>query len=216
MTVRTVGVEEEFLLVDRADGRPRAIAAAVLRRDDAPPAGEMEAELQLQQIETNTEPCTTIDYASYRSQVWSRWPSAGPTELFGSAGAYHGAVLLAALVRGLVDTAAREWAADRPAPQVRVERLRLASWRASRYGITGELLDPRTLRPSPAHAVLNQLVAHVREALEAHGDYPAVQLLLGELLRRGNGAQLQRAALARTGRLAHVVADAVRRTCEHV
>ncbi|MGW1729194.1 glutamate--cysteine ligase 2 [Streptomyces sp. NPDC002306] len=28
-------------------------------------------------------------YAGYRSRVWGRWPSAGPTELFGSAEQYH-------------------------------------------------------------------------------------------------------------------------------
>ncbi|GGZ97004.1 glutamate--cysteine ligase [Streptomyces echinoruber] len=28
-------------------------------------------------------------YASYRSRVWGRWPSAGPTELFGSPERYH-------------------------------------------------------------------------------------------------------------------------------
>ncbi|MCH5672188.1 glutamate--cysteine ligase 2 [Streptomyces gilvus] len=28
-------------------------------------------------------------YASYRSRVWQRWPSAGPTEVFGSAERYH-------------------------------------------------------------------------------------------------------------------------------
>ncbi|MGY1840705.1 MULTISPECIES: carboxylate-amine ligase [unclassified Modestobacter] len=28
-------------------------------------------------------------YASFRSQVWNRWPSAGPTERFGSPEAYH-------------------------------------------------------------------------------------------------------------------------------
>ncbi|MEU9560302.1 glutamate--cysteine ligase 2 [Streptomyces fumanus] len=28
-------------------------------------------------------------YSSYRSRVWQRWPSAGPTELFGSAETYH-------------------------------------------------------------------------------------------------------------------------------
>jgi carboxylate-amine ligase len=31
-------------------------------------------------------------YASYRSQVWSRWPGAGVTELFGSAPAYQDTV----------------------------------------------------------------------------------------------------------------------------
>ena len=28
-------------------------------------------------------------YASYRSQVWRRWPSAGPTDVFPDAAAYH-------------------------------------------------------------------------------------------------------------------------------
>jgi carboxylate-amine ligase len=37
-------------------------------------------------------------YASYRTEVWGRWPSAGPTELFGSAAAYD------AVVRTMVDT----------------------------------------------------------------------------------------------------------------
>jgi carboxylate-amine ligase len=31
-------------------------------------------------------------YASYRSQVWNRWPSSGPTQPFGSASAYREAV----------------------------------------------------------------------------------------------------------------------------
>lgn len=31
-------------------------------------------------------------YGSYRSQVWGRWPSAGPVEVFGSSGRYHAQV----------------------------------------------------------------------------------------------------------------------------
>jgi carboxylate-amine ligase len=46
-------------------------------------------------------------YASYRSEVWGRWPSAGPTEPFGSAGAYEATVAAmvgtgALLDRGMV------------------------------------------------------------------------------------------------------------------
>jgi carboxylate-amine ligase len=210
MGLRTMGVEEEFLLVDPETGRPLAVAAAVLAAQqadaDADPAGRsasgsrsgtVEAELQSQQIETSTVPCTGLDelmreitrararssdvaraggaeivalgtspisvdaslfpagryqrmasrfgmtadeqlscgchvhvqvdsdeeaigvldqirpwlsvllavsanspfwhgadsgYASYGTQVWSRWPSAGPTDLFGTPIVYHQAV----------------------------------------------------------------------------------------------------------------------------
>jgi glutamate---cysteine ligase / carboxylate-amine ligase len=37
-------------------------------------------------------------YASYRSQLWMRWPSAGPTDTFGTPDAYH------RLVRSMVDS----------------------------------------------------------------------------------------------------------------
>src|SRR5918997_32936 len=201
MGPRSVGVEEELLLVDPDGGRALAVASAVLR--DATVNGEeladdvLTSELARQQIETNTRPCTSLDelgselrrwrqaaaaaaessgaqvaalatsplsvvpsitpspryrkmmdrfgiiaeqqltcachihvgvgsdeeavavldrirgwlpgllalsgnspfwqgedtgYASFRSQVWNRWPSAGPTELFGSAEHYHDTV----------------------------------------------------------------------------------------------------------------------------
>jgi glutamate---cysteine ligase / carboxylate-amine ligase len=37
-------------------------------------------------------------YASYRSQLWMRWPSAGPTDTFGTPGAYH------ELVRSMIES----------------------------------------------------------------------------------------------------------------
>ncbi|MCW2132337.1 carboxylate-amine ligase [Arthrobacter sp. VKM Ac-2550] len=40
---------------------------------------------------------TDSGYASFRYQVWKRWPTAGPTDLFGSPSAYH------SLVRVLLD-----------------------------------------------------------------------------------------------------------------
>lgn len=359
MSFRTMGVEEEFLLVDPDTGQARAVAAAILHLDDAP-EGEFEAELQQQMIETATQPCSRTEelyeqvrsarrrasdaaremnaeiaavgtsplrvdaqlspipryarlaerfgltareqltcgchvhvqvesddegvgvldqirpwlapllamtanspfwqgedsqYASYRAQVWSRWPSAGPTELFGSAQTYHrtvqdmigsetvldpamvyfdarlaqryptveirvadvclraqDAALLAALVRALVATAARGWADERPPPPARIEILKLATWRAARFGLSGELLDPLTWRPAPAAAVLKQLLAHVRESLEDSDEYPAVESMLDELLDRGNGANRQRAVYTGTGLLTEVVADAVRHT----
>ena len=275
--MRTVGVEEEYLLVDPDTGRPRAVSHVALA---AGSGAQLTAELQREQLESATRPCATLaevgaelrraragaaraaqaagadlaalatsplaveptlspseryremgrrfgltvseeltcgchvhvgidsddegvgaldrirpwlppllaltvnspfwqggdsGYASYRSQVWQRWPSAGPYAPFGSPAGYHAtvqamidtdtlldpgmvyfdarlsvqhptlevrvgdvcldvddAVLLAALVRGLVETAARAWRAGVPADPVRPELLRLASWRAGR------------------------------------------------------------------------------------
>ncbi|MEU4656957.1 glutamate--cysteine ligase [Streptomyces sp. NPDC023723] len=194
-------------------------------------------------------------YSSYRSRVWQRWPSAGPTELFGSAERYHRrvadmvatgtildekmiyfdirlseryptvefrvadvclhsdtAVLLAALARALVETAAEEWRAGREPAGHSVSLLRLAAWRAARSGLTGELLHPLTMRPMPAETVVRALLDHVGEALAADGDLERVREACGELLRRGNGARVQRELLERTGSLRDVVTGCVRRT----
>jgi carboxylate-amine ligase len=194
-------------------------------------------------------------YASYRSQAWGRWPSAGPNGLFGSAAAYHrlladvlatetvldegmvyfdarlsatwptveirvadvalhvkDAVLLTGLVRGLVETAARQWRAGEPAPDVPAEVLRLAGWRAGRSGLGADLVDPRTGRPAPAADVLRALVDHVRPALAAAGDEQLVTAGVADVLRRGTGAVLQRSVYAGTGDLAAVVRAAVAAT----
>ncbi|MEU6347465.1 glutamate--cysteine ligase [Streptomyces sp. NPDC046977] len=195
--MRTVGVEEELLLLDAESCEPRALSSAVLasaRRDPTGTGEVFEAELQRQQLEFATRPQTRMQdvaaeivrwraeaarhaekmgatvaalatsplpvhptlstgkryewmreqyglttdeqltcgchvhvsvesdeegvaildrirpwlpvllamsanspfwqgkdsgYASYRSRVWGRWPSAGPVEIFGSAAQYH-------------------------------------------------------------------------------------------------------------------------------
>ncbi|GGN24889.1 glutamate--cysteine ligase 2 [Streptomyces fuscichromogenes] len=196
-------------------------------------------------------------YASYRSRVWSRWPSAGPAELFRSAERYHRlvadmvatgvildegmvyfdarlarryptveirvadvclragtAVLVATLARALVETAAREWRAGREPVDHGVALQRLAAWRAARSGLGGELLDPGTLRPRPAPAVLDALLAHTRDALVGTGDLAAVEEGVRRLLRCGSGADEQRELLAGTGSLRDVVTGCVRRTQE--
>jgi glutamate---cysteine ligase / carboxylate-amine ligase len=191
-------------------------------------------------------------YASYRSQVWNRWPSAGPLEILGSPDAYHqlvhdmvstgvaldegmiyfdarlsrhyptvefrvadvclrpeNTVLLAGIARGLVETAAREWREGVEPVAVPSALLRLAGWKASRWGLRGELLDPVTSRPAPALAVVNSLINHLREALEGIGDLHRVEELVDDLLRVGTGAVRQLEVLHRTGALEDVVADAV-------
>ena len=358
MSARTVGVEEELLVVDPRTGRPVPLAADVLAADprdenaglaDRP----VEGELMRQQVEVQTRPCATLaelsdeiageratvadlaagqgvavaplatspfdvdhvltsktryrrlverfgpivaaqlvcgchlhvvvssrdegvgvldrirpwlapllaisanspywrgqdtGYASYRSPVWSRWPSAGPTEEFGSAQAYDravqalvdsggaldqagtyfdvrlavehptveirvadvcldvdSAVLLGALARGLVEWAVAGWEARQPIPAVRTELLRAASWRAARFGLTADLLDPASLRPAPAADVVWRLVELVRPALVGYGDEAYVEKLVEQVLANGTGSQRQRAAVAESGRLEDAV-----------
>jgi carboxylate-amine ligase len=209
---RSVGVEEEFLLVDPDDGTVRALAGAALdsgpAREADGPGEEIESELHLQQVETGSAPAVELSelrlairrarsvadesaravgarlaalgtsplpahpvfgstpryqrirerfgalaeeqltcgchvhvgvssdeegvavldrlrpwlapllalsanspfwqgsdsgHASYRSRVWSRWPSAGPTEPFGTPAAYHDTVRALTGTDALVD-----------------------------------------------------------------------------------------------------------------
>lgn len=194
-------------------------------------------------------------YASFRSQVWQRWPSAGPNDPFADAADYHrvvdamlatgtvfdagmvyfdarlsatwptvevrsadvalrveDAVTLAGLVRGLVETAARDARDGGAVPDVRTEVLRLAAWRAGRCGLTGDLVHPRTGRPAAASDVLGDLLDHVRPALADAGDEDTVSAGVAALLDRGTGADLQRKVHQETGDLAAVVRAAVAAT----
>ncbi|MEW2417221.1 glutamate--cysteine ligase [Streptomyces sp. NPDC046866] len=121
-------------------------------------------------------------------------------------------VLVAALVRGLVDTAARAWQEGRPPSHVDTSLLRLAAWRAARSGIDGGLVHPATLREDSCEAVAWALYDHVRDALDENGDSDRVKAGLEELLRRGNGARIQRELLRTTGDLAAVVSRCARLT----
>ena len=112
-------------------------------------------------------------------------------------------VLLAALARALVDTASDEWRDGVQPADVPSSMLRLASWQAARDGVDGSLLDPASLRPRPAE--------EVRPALTANDDV-FVEQRLAEVLKEGNGATRQRAALEKTGSMLDVVADIARVT----
>lgn len=344
-SLRTVGVEEELLLLDGETGVPRAVAGNLLHRadDSAPVEGDIEAELQQQQIEVETSPSLAMDdleqqlrnwrryaddlarhngarivasgtsplpvdprtmikpryqrmverfglttveqlacgchvhvgvdsdelrvavidriqrwlpcllalsanspfwqgqdsgYASYRTQVWSRFPTTGPTPLFGDPQSYHDhvsrligtgvpvdadmvyfnarlsrhyptveirvadvclrvedAITIAALIRALVDTAADEAAAGAPAPALHPDLLRLAQWQASRYGLTGDLLDPDVATPRPADTVIGELLEHVAPALKNNGDHERVRDGIDRIIRQGTGSEIQRQAI---------------------
>ncbi len=188
-------------------------------------------------------------YASFRTQAWNRWSSAGPMEVFGSARAYHAlvavisatgvvinpdfdarlsarhptveirvsdvcldprdTVLIAALVRALVETAAREWKAGVEPDRVPAIVLRQGVWMASRWGIRGELLHPATHRPDTAEHVISALHDHVRDALVESGDEAYVEEGLTRVLGNGTGADRQRQSYEQNGRLADVVTDAI-------
>jgi carboxylate-amine ligase len=121
-------------------------------------------------------------------------------------------VLVAALCRGLVETAAREWAAGVPAEAVPTELVRLATWQAARWGLGGDLLDPTTSLRRPARDVVATLVGHIRPALRAAGDEGLVDERVDRVFARGTGAARQRAALQAGGRLDAVVAMLLRET----
>lgn len=191
-------------------------------------------------------------YASYRSQVWNRWPSAGPLDILGTPDAYHqlvhdmvgtgvaldegmiyfdahlsrhyptveirvpdvclragDMVMLAGIARGLVETASRQWREGIGPVSVPSALLRLAGWKASRWGLQGELLDPYTHRPASALAVVNSLLNHVREALADMDDLHRVEAQVDRVLSAGTGAVRQMEVLHRTGDLEKVVQDAV-------
>ncbi|MFH0178095.1 glutamate--cysteine ligase [Streptomyces cacaoi] len=175
-------------------------------------------------------------YASWRTMLWQRWPTAGPVGCFASAAEYDATVrdlvrsgiisdvgmiyydvrpsahlqtlelricdscpraetvvLVAGLFRALV-TEARERLRTGAAPgcQGRHEWLRGASWRAARSGLEGGLVDPETHREAPAGEVVHKLLARLRPALEADGDWGTVRSLAEEALTDGSAARRMR------------------------
>jgi carboxylate-amine ligase len=121
-------------------------------------------------------------------------------------------VFIAALCRGLVETAAREWRRGEPAPDVPTSLLRVATWQAARFGVEGDLIDPRTMRGAPARDVVASLVSYIAPAVDDGGDRLVVDRGVERLWARGNGAMRQRRTMERTGRLVDVVDEAVRVT----
>ena len=84
--------------------------------------------------------------------------------------------------------------------------VRAASWRAARFGLSGELRRSwPTARVRPAADVVDRLLDVLGPALAATGDAELVRRRVDRLRRRGTGAELQRADLAQRGALADVV-----------
>ncbi|WBB74725.1 glutamate--cysteine ligase [Micromonospora sp. WMMD1128] len=122
------------------------------------------------------------------------------------------AILVAALVRGLVATALTDIAAGRSAVNTDHHLLVAAHWRAAHDGLEGEGVDLHDGELRPAWELLDRIVDRIRPELARHGDLDRVTELLGGLRRHGTGAARQREVFARTGDLADVVADVARQT----
>jgi carboxylate-amine ligase len=194
-------------------------------------------------------------FASWRSQIWGRWPSSGPADLFGDPHAYHAvaqrvidsgaaldrgmlyfdarisvenptveirvadvctdvadAILVAALVRALVETTAREWHCGLPPADWRVDELRVAHWRAAKSGVADRLIHPLEHEAAPVAEVLASLAGYVGVALDESGDTQLVRSGLDRILDTGSGADRQRAARDAGGGLVAVVDDLRERT----
>jgi carboxylate-amine ligase len=187
-------------------------------------------------------------YASFRLQVWRRWPTSGMPPTLASDAEYKqviadleaieaiedatflywyvrpsaryptlelracdvcpdvdDTVALAGLSRALVWTCLRETMAGVADPTPRLEVLDAAMWFAARWGLEGGLVSPGQMAVRPAREVVGELLEYVRDGLEAHGDREETSALVETILRRGNGATRQRAALARRDDTADVV-----------
>ncbi len=117
--------------------------------------------------------------------------------------------LVAALARALVQTAVE----NRLGGGIQSAALvRAGSWRAARFGLRGELLDPGDGRLRPAGDVLDRVLDVLRPALRASADLAAVEAGITRVLTEGTGAELQRADLARLGLVADLVTAAAART----
>lgn len=194
---------------------------------------------------------TDSGYASYRTQVWSRWPATGPAPHFHSATEYRmlvkalvntgvlldesmiyfdarlsrhqptvevriadvcleptDAVVIATLVRGLVNQSAADWQQHKRSRPVPTAVLHMGNWMGSLYGVSADLLHPENHLPRPATEVVGALFDHVRGALDGSTERAYVERGLTSILLRGPGERAQRKALHERGFLSDAVAAA--------
>ncbi|GAA2143546.1 carboxylate-amine ligase [Actinomadura napierensis] len=115
------------------------------------------------------------------------------------------ASVFAALIRALVEMSVRAVEAGEPAPEPSQEMLRAAYWLAARDGLAGDGVDVCTGRPAAFRELAGDLLAHVLPALRDSGDLDRVAAGVRRLIMGGTGAERQRAAYRRRGRLTDVV-----------
>jgi glutamate---cysteine ligase / carboxylate-amine ligase len=104
-----------------------------------------------------------------------------------------GALLQATLSRALVTTALADLSLGREAPRLDDQVLAAAVWSAARYGLGGVGVHPVRGHRVPATELLDELIVRVAPALAEAGDLAAARELFAGVLRRGTGAERQRA-----------------------
>jgi glutamate---cysteine ligase / carboxylate-amine ligase len=110
--------------------------------------------------------------------------------------------LIRALVRTCHDAILHK---EEPFPAVHTELLRVANWRAARYGLEDELIDVIEERTLPASELLERFLIFLRPALEAEGDWEQISSLVERMLQQGNGAMRQRKIFQNTHKMEDVV-----------
>lgn len=204
----TVGVEEEFLLVDPHTGEPVACNEQV-----AAHAADHGVKLQLELTSCQIETTTGVIGGSgdLRAELTRL------RHIAAEAAKASGAQLLAAALPPIVP---HEFPiTDTPRYREIADKFGMV---ADEQGICGchvhvsvpsrqaavlvsNLLESH--EPAPTRELLDRLVDRVRPALEAVGDYGLVRAELDRVGEQGNGAMRQRRAWRRRGEVADVIAD---------
>jgi carboxylate-amine ligase len=121
-------------------------------------------------------------------------------------------VMLTGLVRGLVRTCYEQGQQSLAAPDVRPEVLEAAQWQAARWGLEADLVAVAPPALMPARQLIEMLLAFVRPALEAFGEWDEVAAIARQVLQQGTSATRQRQVFQQRGKLTDVVDYLVQET----
>lgn len=121
-------------------------------------------------------------------------------------------VMVAGLCRALARTCYGHAERGLPIAHARPELLRAAKWRASRYGLDGELIDIDARLAVPAAQLIEKFLEFLRPTLEDAGEWDEIGTLVRETIDRGTGAKRQRDAYAIRGRFEDVVDHLIKET----
>jgi carboxylate-amine ligase len=122
---------------------------------------------------------------------------------------------LAALAYALTARVARAVDEGEPLPQHSHRMIEENTWRAIRYGLSGELIDLATLRVRPARAALEELIEWVQPVADELGvtpylTVPASNAAGRQIARADDGAALETIFAEQVAETAAVRANPVR------